>query len=202
VLFGHANCPASELVNVGGLSFLCGMFQVLLSLLPPLNTLLQLKEAKKRKKKPLQFVFSTKKERRANLSRLHPRWLAIKHIHRLDTTLNHANGAVEEPCQMTIRQREKREKTVKKFFLNFLFARSLHLQELEEGQERSSLPCDFSSFVCELLSFGPDSDEELVETHGGVNGNLPAKVVLDLMFLYGLRRVVSNHSRKTVDSHN
>ena len=85
---------------------------------------------------------------------------------------------------------------------NFLFARSLHLQELEEGQERSSLPCDFSSFVCELLSFGPDSDEELVETHGGVNGNLPAKVVLDLMFLYGLRRVVSNHSRKTVDSHN
>jgi len=51
------------------------------------------------------------------------------------------------------------------------------------------------------LALGPDGNEELVETHGGVNGHLPSKVVLDLVLLYRIWRVVSNHSRKSVNSH-
>ena len=53
------------------------LLQCLLSLLPPLGSLGQ-------------------------LPTLHSRWLAIKHIHRLDSVLHHADCTIEEPHQMAV----------------------------------------------------------------------------------------------------
>lgn len=49
-----------------------------------------------------------------------------------------------------------------------------------------------AGFVCELLAIAPDSDEERVDGHGGIDGHLSAKLVLDLARLHSLGAVLAD----------
>jgi len=55
--------------------------------------------------------------KKTHLARLHPGGLPVEHVDWLDSTLNHADGAVEESCQMAAgsRKKKKMKKTVTKF---------------------------------------------------------------------------------------
>lgn len=63
------------------------------------------------------------------LSRLELRRLPIKHIHRLDATVQHSDGPVEHAHEVAARQEEPQKRTKQKFVLIFIKLHSLKVKK-------------------------------------------------------------------------
>lgn len=77
--------------------------------------------------------------------------------------------------------------------------------ELEEPdnavEEAAELGGDITVVVGEVVGAHADGDEELVDAHGGIDGNLAAKEGLGILGLDGARGVVTKQLGETLDSH-
>eukprot|EP00053_Salpingoeca_punica_P020621 m.212081 g.212081 ORF g.212081 m.212081 type:complete len:414 (-) comp19507_c0_seq1:98-1339(-) len=68
-------------------------------------------------------------------------------------------------------------------------------------EEAREMARGLALLVHQIRALAADSNEKLVNAHRGINGNLPAKVVLHLALLDRLCRIVANDLRESLNSH-
>ena len=63
------------------------------------------------------------------------------------------------------------------------------------------IPRCLSVLVLKYIAILSDSNQELIDAHGGIDCNLPPKVALEIVLLDGTRRLVSDKLGEAMNSH-